>query len=75
MAKTRNRFHTYFQSESPKTKRAQKVLPAKTETEDIERAPASAIAEHEMNRLSLKATERFIKSGIAIEDAYGKLHD
>jgi hypothetical protein len=75
MAKARNRFHKHFQLDSPKTRRAEKVLPAKTESDAIKRALDSAIAEHERNRLSLKASERFIKSGIVIEDVYGKLRD
>jgi hypothetical protein len=56
-----------------KIKRAQKALHAKTETETIERALDLAIAEHQRNRLVLEATERFLKSGIAIEDVYGTL--
>jgi hypothetical protein len=55
--------------------RVERVLPAKTETDAIERALDSAIAEHERNRVSLKASERFIKSGIPIEDVFGKLRD
>lgn len=54
-----------------KIKRAQKALRAKTETETIERALDLAIAEHQKNRLVLEATERFVKSGIEIEDVYG----
>jgi len=54
-------------------KRAQRALHAKTETEAIERALDFAIAEHEKNRLTLEATERFVKSGIEIKDVYGTL--
>jgi len=61
--------------DSAKIKRAQTVLRAKTETEAIDRALDLAIAEHEKNRLTVEANERFIKSGIAIRDAYGALRD
>ena len=73
MATVRNRTHKHFQLDSVKIKRAQKVLRAKTETEAIERALDLAIAEHESDRLAVEASERFIKSGIEIKDAYGKL--
>ncbi|HEV2716091.1 MAG TPA: hypothetical protein VGU64_12565 [Terriglobales bacterium] len=48
---------------------------AKTETEAIERALDLAIAEHERNRLTLEANDRFIKSGISIRDLYSTLRD
>jgi hypothetical protein len=73
MATARNRSHKHFQLDSAKIKRAQKVLRAKTETEAIERALDLAIAEHESNRLTLAATERFLKSGIEIKDVFGAL--
>jgi len=56
-----------------KIKRAQRALRAKTETETIDRALDLAIAEHRKNRLALEATQRFLKSGIDIEDVYGTL--
>jgi len=56
-----------------KIKRAQRVFKAKTETEAIERALDFAIDEHQRNRLMSEANERFVKSGIEIKDAYGKL--
>jgi hypothetical protein len=59
--------------DSVKIKRAQKALRAKTETETVERALDLAIAEHKRNRLVLEANERFLKSGIEIEDVYGTL--
>ena len=71
MATTRNRSHKHFQLDAVKIKRAQKALRAKTETETIELALDLAIAEHQRNRLVLEATERFVKSGIEIEDVYG----
>jgi len=73
MGTARNRSHKHFQLDSVKIKRAQEVLRAKTETEAIERALDLAIAEHESNRLALEATERFVKSGITIDDVYGTL--
>jgi hypothetical protein len=73
MGTARNRSHKHFQLDSMKIKRAQKALRTKTETETIERALDLAIAEHQRNRLVLEATERFLKSRIAIEDVYGTL--
>jgi hypothetical protein len=73
MATTRNRSHKHFQLDAMKIRRAQKALRAKTETETIERALDLAISEHQRNRLALEATERFVHSGIAIKDVYGKL--
>lgn len=70
MAKAGKRSHKHFQLDPAKIKRAQKVLRAKTETETIERALDLAIVEHESGRLALRATERFIKSGIHIKDVY-----
>jgi len=69
------RSHKHFQLDSAKIKRAQQVLRAKTETEAIERALDFAIAEHEKNRLVLRSTERFLKSGIEIKDVYGTMAD
>jgi hypothetical protein len=56
-----------------KLKRAQRLLRAETETEAIDRALDVVIAEHERNRLTVEANERFVKSGINIKDAYGRL--
>jgi hypothetical protein len=70
MATATKRSHKHFQLDSAKIKRAQRALQAKTETEAIERALDFAIAEHEKNRLVQQATERFIKSGIEIQDVY-----
>jgi hypothetical protein len=75
MNSRRIRSHKHFQLDSAKIKRAQKVLHAKTETEAIDRALDLTIAEHEKNRLTIEANERFIKSGIAIRDVYGALRD
>jgi len=59
--------------DSVKLKRAQRVLHADTETATIERALDVVIAEHERNRLTVEANDRFVKSGIDIKDAYGIL--
>ena len=73
MGTARTRSHKHFQLDSVKIKRAQKALRAKTETETVERALDLAIAEHKRNRLVLEANERFLKSGIEVEDVYGTL--
>jgi hypothetical protein len=49
------------------------MLRADTETEAIERALDIVIAEHERNRLTVEANDRFVTSCIDIEDAYGTL--
>jgi hypothetical protein len=73
MAPTSRRAHKHFQLDSVKIKRAQKALRAKTETETIERALDLAISEHESNRITLEANERFLRSGGEIKDFFGKL--
>ena len=65
--------HKHFQLDAVKIRRAQKVLRANTEPETIERALDVVIAEHKRNQLAIEANERFVKSGITIKDAYGKL--
>jgi hypothetical protein len=65
--------HKHFRLDAAKIRRAQQLLHARTETETIERALDTVIAEHERNRRALLATERFLKSGIAIKDVFGKL--
>lgn len=73
MATTRNRVHKHFQLDAAKIKRAQRMLQAKTETEAIEKALDFAIDEYEKNRIVAEANERLIRSGIEIQDVYGKL--
>jgi len=75
MAITRTRTHKHFQLDSAKIKRAQKALRTKTETETIERALDLVIAEERNSRLALEANNRFVRSGIVIEDVYGNLDD
>ncbi len=74
MGTARNRIaHKHFRLDAAKIRRAQKVLSAGTETETIDRALDQVIAEHERDRLTGEANERFVKSGIEIRDVYGKL--
>jgi len=73
MPTPRTRSHKHFRLDAVKIKRAQRVLRAGTETEAIERALDLVISEHQRNRLTAAAHERFVKSGIAVKDVYGKL--
>jgi hypothetical protein len=73
MPTAKNRSHKHFQLDAVKIKRVQKILQARTETDAIERALDLAIAEHQKNRLALRATERFVESGVDIKDVYGRL--
>jgi len=73
MPTPRTRAHKHFRLNAAKIKRAQKVLHVGTETEAIERALDFVISEHERNGLASAATERFVKSGIAVKDVYGTL--
>jgi hypothetical protein len=75
MPATRIRAHKHFQLDTRKIRLAQKALDATTETETIERALDLAIAEHERNRATAAAHQRFFKSGIEINDGYGNLSD
>jgi hypothetical protein len=69
-AKSRT-IHKHFRLNSIKLKSAQKVLAARTETETVERALDLAISEHERNRLTAEANQKFLKSGIVIRDVFG----
>jgi ribosomal protein S4 len=74
MRTARNRIaHKHFRLDPAKIKRAQRLLKTSTETETVERALDIAITEHERNRLTREANERFLRSGIEIRDVYGKL--
>ena len=73
MSASKGLAHKHFRLSSAKIKRAQKALRAKTETETIDRALDLAISEHEKNRVTWEATERFLKSGVEIKDVYGTL--
>lgn len=61
--------------DASKLKRAQKLLGTQTEAETIERALDEVIAERERDRRAWRATERLLKSGIQIEDVFGRLRD
>jgi len=65
--------HKHFRLDVTKIKRAQRYLKAGTQTETLDRALDAVIAEHERNRLTREANERFLGSGIEIIDVYGKL--
>lgn len=54
---------------------AKKILGTRTETETIEMALDSIISEAEKNKIALKATKEFLKSGIEIKDVFGNLED
>jgi hypothetical protein len=73
MATANIRSHKHFRLDSAKIKRAQKALRADTETEAIDRALDLVISKHESDRLTLAANDRFLKSGVQIEDVYGSL--
>ena len=73
MTIARARSHKHFQLDAAKLRRAQRMLHADTETETIERALDIVIAEHERNRLTIEANNRFVISGIDVKDAYGTL--
>ena len=65
--------HKHFRLDARKIKQAQRVLQTGTETETIERALDTVIAEHERDRLARRANQRLVKSGIEIKNVYGKL--
>ena len=74
MSTARNRIaHKHFRLDAAKIKRVQRLLKTGTETEAVDRALDLVIAEHERNRLTREANERFVMSGIEIRDVYGKL--
>ena len=54
---------------------AKKILGTRTETETIEMALDSIISEAEKNKIAVKATESFLKSGIEIKDVFRNLED
>jgi len=73
MAIAKSRSHKHFRLDPGKIKRVQRVLRADTETQAIERALDLVIAEHKRNRLAVEANDRFLSSGIRIQDVYGRL--
>jgi len=75
MTNRRSRSHKHFRLDPVKIKRAQRLLRVGTETEAIERALDWVISEHERNRLTAEANERFVTSGIEIKDVYSTLQE
>lgn len=74
MAETRRRtVHKNFRLDPVQIARAQRVLGAPTETETIVRALDHVISEAERNRLTVQANQRFLKSGVVIQDVLGSL--
>lgn len=74
VAESRQRtVHKNFRLDPVQIARAQKVLGASTETETIIRALDHVISEAERNRLTIHANQRFLKSGVVIQDVFGSL--
>ncbi len=71
----RNDKRKHLVLDQAKIKKAQKALGAKTETETIDRALEIVIGEDEKNRRAWAATEKLIRSGIQIEDVFGRLKE
>jgi hypothetical protein len=65
--------HKHFQLDPGKIRRAQKALRAKTETETVERALDRVIEDENRRRVALESTQRFLRSGVKIQDVYGVL--
>ena len=58
-----------------KLKKAQRLLGAKTEAETIERALTLVISETEKDRRAWAATEKLVRTRIAITDVFGRVTD
>ncbi len=56
-----------------KLKQAQRVLGAKTETETIERALTLVLSEAETEQRAWAATEKLLRSRMAIVDVFGRV--
>jgi len=65
--------HKNFRLDPAQIAGAQKVLGAATETETIIRALDHVISEAERDRITAAANQRFLKSAIVIDDAFGSL--
>ncbi|MGH9448828.1 MAG: hypothetical protein ACRD3O_24395, partial [Terriglobia bacterium] len=71
MSAARNRItHKHFRLDPAKIKRAQRLLKTGTETETVDRALDVVITEHERNRLTREANDRFVRSRVEIRDVY-----
>jgi hypothetical protein len=75
VAGDRGRAHKHFRLDARKIKRAKRLLRVDTETEAIERALDLVISEHVRSRLAAEANDRFLASGIHIEDVYGTVEE
>lgn len=62
--------HKHYRLDQEKIRRAQELLGSRTETETIEMALAEAIVNRETNLRLWAAHERFVNSGIVIEDVF-----
>ena len=62
-----------FALDPGKLRRAKRVLGTTRETETIERALDEIVEDARRNSRALKAHERFLKSGIQIDDVFGNL--
>lgn len=67
--------HKHFRLNGRKLKKAQKLLGARTQTETIERALDKLLSDDEANRIVNRAHDKFLRSGIQIEDVYGRLEE
>ena len=72
---TAQRRSKHMMLDEAKLKRAQQLLGAGTATETVERALEAVITEHERNRQVWAATERLLKSGIQVQDVFGRLEE
>ncbi|MGE0126512.1 MAG: type II toxin-antitoxin system VapB family antitoxin [Blastocatellales bacterium] len=76
MSQTKNKAkRKSYRLDETTIKRAQRLLGASTETEAIEIALDEVITERERNRKVWTATERLLKSGIQVEDVFGRLEE
>ena len=72
---TAQRRSRHLRLDETKLKRAQQLLGASTATETVERALDEVITERERNRQVWAATERLLKSGIQVQDVFGRLEE
>jgi hypothetical protein len=72
-AKPTTKKHKHYSLDETKILKAKKLLGARTEIEAIEAALEEVIAEREHDKKAWAATERFLKSGIKINDVFDRL--
>jgi len=74
MTATRSRtVRKNFRLDPAQIARARKALGAASETETIIRALDHVITESERDRITATANQRFLRSGMVIDDAFGSL--